>query len=92
MQLPDSFVNEMNDFFTRHNEVPRDGFYESFDKVPLKGVRFSRSKISCSAQEKEFLYGAVAVTMLTTNQAEEILSITQVSTILRSLLQCCPHR
>ena len=55
MQLPDSFVNEMNDFFTRHNEVPRDGFYESFDKVPLKGVRFSRSKISGSAQETEFL-------------------------------------
>ena len=55
MQLPDSFVNEMNDFFTRHNEVPRDGFYESFDKVPLKGVRFSRSKITGSAQETEFL-------------------------------------
>ena len=55
MQLPDSFVNEMNDFFTRHNEVPRDGFYESFDKVPLKGVRFSRSKIKNPEQEKEFL-------------------------------------
>lgn len=55
MQLPDSFVNEMNDFFTRQGEVPRDGFYESFDKIPLKGVRFSRSKITCSAQEPEFL-------------------------------------
>ena len=55
MQLPDSFVNEMNDFFTRHNEVPRDGFYESFDKVPLKGIRFSRSKISSAQQETDFL-------------------------------------
>ena len=55
MQLPDSFVDEMNDFFTRHNEVPRDGFYESFDKVPLKGIRFSRSKITSREEEHQAL-------------------------------------
>ena len=55
MQLPDSFINEMNDFFTRYDYVPRDGFYESFDKVPLKGVRFSRSKVISPEQETEFL-------------------------------------
>ena len=34
MQLPESFVNEMNDFFSRYKYVPREGFYESFDKEP----------------------------------------------------------
>ncbi len=55
MQLPDSFVSEMNEFFTRYGYVPRDGFYESFDKEPLKGIRFSRSKISSVEQENGFL-------------------------------------
>lgn len=55
MQLPDSFTNEMNDFFTRYDYVPREGFYESFDKIPLKGVRFSRSKITSPEQETSFL-------------------------------------
>ena len=55
MQLPESFINEMNDFFSRYNYVPREGFYESFDKEPLKGIRFSRSKISSEEQEKALL-------------------------------------
>ncbi|MBR4429812.1 MAG: RsmF rRNA methyltransferase first C-terminal domain-containing protein [Clostridiales bacterium] len=55
MQLPESFINEMNDFFSRYKYVPREGFYESFDKEPLKGIRFSRSKISSGEQEKALL-------------------------------------
>lgn len=55
MQLPESFVNEMNDFFSRYKYVPQEGFYESFDKEPLKGIRFSRSKISSREQEKALL-------------------------------------
>lgn len=55
MQLPESFINEMNDFFSRYKYVPREGFYESFDKEPLKGIRFSRSKISSPEQEKSLL-------------------------------------
>ena len=35
MRLPDDFINEMNDFFSRHDYVPQEGFYESFDKEPL---------------------------------------------------------
>ena len=55
MQLPESFVNEMNDFFSRYKYVPQEGFYDSFDKEPLKGIRFSRSKISSKDQEKALL-------------------------------------
>ena len=54
MQLPENFVTEMNDFFSRH-DVPQAGFYESFDKEPLKGIRFSRSKISNPQEEKDLL-------------------------------------
>ena len=45
----------MNDFFSRRNDVPSEGFFESFDKEPLKGVRFSRSKISSVQTEKDLL-------------------------------------
>ena len=55
MQLPEEFIIEMNDFFSSHDYVTREGFFESFDKVPLKGVRFSRSKISSVDEEKAFL-------------------------------------
>ena len=55
MQLPESFVNEMNDFFSRYKYVPQEGFYDSFDKEPLKGIRFSRSKISSKDQEMALL-------------------------------------
>ena len=54
MQLPENFVTEMNDFFSRH-DVMQEGFYESFDKEPLKGIRFSRSKISNPQEEKDLL-------------------------------------
>jgi len=54
MQLPEDFISEMNEFFA-HYDVPREGFYESFDKEPLKGIRFSRSKIISSDQEISFL-------------------------------------
>lgn len=55
MKFPEEFLNEMNDFFSRYKYVPREGFYESFDKEPLKGIRFSRSKITSPEQEKSLL-------------------------------------
>ena len=55
MKLPEDFINEMDDFFSRRNDVKREGFYESFDKEPLKGIRFSRSKISSPEEEHRLL-------------------------------------
>lgn len=55
MNLPEDFINEMNDFFQRQNDVPREGFFESFDKEPLKGIRFSRSKIESRQEEIRLL-------------------------------------
>ena len=55
MNLPEEFINEMNDFFLHHEDVKKEGFYESFDKEPLKGIRFSRSKIRSSDEEQTFL-------------------------------------
>ena len=45
MNLPETFINRMNSFFKETN-TPSEGFYESFDKVPLKGVRLNRSKVA----------------------------------------------
>lgn len=45
MNLPQVFIDRMNLFFKETN-TPSDGFYESFDKVPLKGVRINRGKVS----------------------------------------------
>ncbi|MBR3247427.1 MAG: RsmF rRNA methyltransferase first C-terminal domain-containing protein [Clostridiales bacterium] len=55
MNLPEDFINEMNDFFQRQKDVPCEGFYESFDKEPLKGIRFSRSKIGSTEEELRLL-------------------------------------
>ena len=55
MNLPEDFINEMNDFFSRQTDVPSEGFYESFDKEPLKGIRFSRSKIKNEDEEHRLL-------------------------------------
>lgn len=55
MKLPEEFINEMNDFFSGSSYVPREGFFESFDKEPLKGIRFSRSKISSKDEELKLL-------------------------------------
>lgn len=55
MRLPEEFTNEMNAFFAAQKDVPQEGFYESFDKEPLKGIRFSRSKISSEQQERQLL-------------------------------------
>lgn len=57
MNLPEEFIREMNDFFSRQKDVPSEGFFESFDKEPLKGIRFSRSKISSVQTEKDLLAG-----------------------------------
>ena len=51
MRLPEDFINEMNSFFSAQNDVPEEGFYESIEKEPLKGIRFSRSKLA-SVQEE----------------------------------------
>ncbi len=51
MKLPEKFIKETDSFFARHPEVPSEGFYESFDKIPLHGVRFSRTKTVPSQHE-----------------------------------------
>lgn len=51
MKLPEKFIAETDSFFARHKEVPSEGFYESFDKTPLHGVRLSRSKTVTSEHE-----------------------------------------
>ena len=55
MQLPEEFISEMNGFFSSQDHVTKEGFFESFDKIPLKGVRFSRSKICSKSEEYAFL-------------------------------------
>ncbi len=55
MNLPGEFINEMDDFFSHHEDVQKEGFYESFDKEPLKGIRFSRSKIRSAEEEQALL-------------------------------------
>ena len=55
MILPEEFISEMNDFFSRCGTVPHEGFYESFDAEPLKGIRFSRSKIRSASEETALL-------------------------------------
>ncbi len=55
MKFPEEFLNEMNDFFSRYKYVPQEGFYESFEKEPLKGIRFSRTKINSADEEKALL-------------------------------------
>lgn len=55
MNLPEDFINEMDSFFSQQTSVPEEGFYESFDKEPLKGIRFSRSKISSVEEERILL-------------------------------------
>ena len=54
MKLPEKFIAETDSFFARHPEVPSEGFYESFDKIPLHGVRFSRTK-TVPAQHEELI-------------------------------------
>ena len=55
MNLPEEFLNEMSDFFSRQKDVPQEGFLESFDNEPLKGIRFSRSKIKSTDEEHRLL-------------------------------------
>ena len=55
MKFPEEFLYEMNDFFSRYKYVPQEGFYESFEKEPLKGIRFSRTKINSVDEERSLL-------------------------------------
>ena len=57
MKFPEEFLNEMNDFFSRYKYVPQEGFYESFEKEPLKGIRFSRTKINSVSEEQSLFKG-----------------------------------
>lgn len=45
MKLPESFVNRMKEELLS-SEVTEDGFFESFDKEPLKGIRVNKRKVS----------------------------------------------
>ena len=46
MNLPQSFINTMRQYFDSHPETPQGGFFESFDCDPEKGIRINRLKIS----------------------------------------------
>lgn len=45
MNLPIVFENRMKDYF-KSSDVTSEGFFESFDKEPLKGIRINRMKVS----------------------------------------------
>ena len=45
MRLPDSFTERMNEYFRREG-IPSEGFFESFDNEPLKGIRINRNKVA----------------------------------------------
>ena len=44
MKLPTVFTDRMNDFL-KSSDIPSEGFFESFDKEPLKGIRINRIKV-----------------------------------------------
>ena len=44
MILPGKFTEEMDAFFSRHKDIPSEGFYESFDTPGRKGIRLSTLK------------------------------------------------
>ena len=44
MNLPIVFENRMKDYF-KSSDVTSEGFFESFDKEPLKGIRINRMKV-----------------------------------------------
>ncbi len=52
MKLPDIFVNRMKEELLSSG-ISEDGFFESFDKEPLKGIRINRSKV------REVDYGTI---------------------------------
>lgn len=47
MRLPEEFIERMNVFF-ENSSVSGEGFLESFDKEPLKGLRMNRTKTPSS--------------------------------------------
>ena len=69
MTLPENFISEMNEFFSQHKDVPQEGFYESFDKEPLKGIRFSRSK-NLTSQDETVLLGDMNENVTTVSWCE----------------------
>lgn len=44
MKLPSVFENRMNEYF-KSSGISPEGFFESFDKEPLKGIRINRMKV-----------------------------------------------
>ena len=48
MKLPEEFINRMKDEIAS-SEVTEDGFFESFDKDPMKGIRINKRKVSAAA-------------------------------------------
>ena len=52
MRFPDKFLTEMDGFFGRHSEIPKEGFWESFDEPGYKGIRFSESKTDAASREQ----------------------------------------
>ena len=56
MRLPESFENRMREYFQRKG-IPSEGFFESFDNEPLKGIRINRNKVA--PEEYEDVKGLV---------------------------------
>ena len=50
MKLPEDFIFKTRSFITKNN-LPLDGFFESFDEEPLRGIRLNMSKVAPSDYE-----------------------------------------
>ncbi|NLT11127.1 MAG: hypothetical protein GXY06_01760 [Clostridiaceae bacterium] len=48
MNLPQSFLDSINSYFNSHPEIPKTGFFESFDLESERGIRLNRLKIKPS--------------------------------------------
>ena len=64
MKFPEEFLNEMNDFFSRYKYVPQEGFFESFEKEPLKGIRFSSHGIKHTIKETNIFFKINGIIMI----------------------------
>ncbi len=51
MKLPESFIKRMHQYF-RKTGVPVEGFFESFDREPLRGIRINRRKVDPDKYEE----------------------------------------
>lgn len=55
MKLPEDFVTSMTSYFDDHPELPREGFFESFDLASYRGIRMNRLKV-CPEDDGKILH------------------------------------